>query len=148
MGEKGMNILSLELEYNPFFYILPSIGGTLGKSIRISIHWLNLSITLKHISLDYKAKSIYFSTPSVTIMQYPSSAYLYTFEINAFGYTYRKGLIRDESKEVSPYDNTPGFVTEEWFEQFRDSTLTDFMDNFDEMIKKLKEFFEGKNNEE
>ena len=143
-----MNILSLELEYSPFFYILPSIGGTLGKSIRISIHWLNLSITLKHISLDYKAKSIYFSTPSVTIMQYPSSAYLFTFEIEAFSYLYRKGLIRDKSKEVGPCDNTPGFVHDSWMRQFQDSTYFDFMADFDEMIKKLKEFFEGKNNEE
>lgn len=142
-----MNILSLELEYSPFFYILPSIGGTLGKSIRISIHWLNLSITLKHISLDYKAKNIYFSTPSVTIMQYPSSAYLFTFEINAFSYLYRKGFIRDKSKEVQPYDNTPGFVHESWLRQFQDSTYFDFLADFDEMIKKLKDYFEQKNNE-
>ena len=137
-----MNILSLELEYSPFFYILPSIGGALGKSIRISIHWLNLSITLKHISTDYKAKGIYFSTPSVTIMQYPSSAYLYTFEINAFGYTYRKGLIRDESKEVSPYDNTPGFVTEEWFSQFGDTSNSDFLKGLEDLIREMKEKLE------
>lgn len=143
-----MNILSLELEYSPFFYILPSMGGTLGKSIRISLHWLNLSITLKHISLDYKAKSIYFSTPSVTIMQYPSSAYLFTFEINAFSYLYRKGLIRDKSKEVGPCDNTPGFVHGSWLRLFRNSTLSDFMADFDEMIRKLKDFLEQKNNEE
>ena len=143
-----MNILSLELEYSPFFYILPSIGGRLGKSIRISIRWLNLSITLKHISLDYKAKSIYFSTPSVTIMQYPSSAYLFTFEIYAFSYLYRKGFIRDKSKEVGPCDNTPGFVHDSWLRQFQDSTLTDFMADFDEMIKKLKDYLEQKNNED
>ena len=143
-----MNIIGIELEYISTFHILPHAYISLGKSIWFRFSCLNLQLTIKHISLDYKAKSIYFSTPSVTIMQYPSSAYLFTFEIDAFRYLYRKGFIRDKSKEVDPCDNTPGFVHESWLRQFQDSTYFDFMSDFDEMINKLKDYFEHKNNED
>lgn len=43
-----MNILSLDLEYSQIFHILPSFGITLGKSVYISVHWLNFYLSLKH----------------------------------------------------------------------------------------------------
>lgn len=137
-----MNILSFDLEWEQTMHLIPHAYISLGKSVYVYLNWFNLGFCVKHISTDYKAKSIYFSTPSVTIMQYPSSAYLYTFEINAFGYTYRKGLIRDESKEVSPYDNTPGFVTEEWFSKFGDTSNSDFLKGLEDLIREMKEKLE------
>ena len=137
-----MNILSLDLEWSSTMHLIPHAYISLGKSVYVYLSWLNLGFCVKHISLDYKAKGIHFLTPSVTIMQYPSSAYLYTFEINAFGYTYRKGLIRDESKEVSPYDNTPGFVTEEWFSLFGDTSNSDFLKGLEDLIREMKEKLE------
>ena len=136
-----MNILSFDLGWEQAMHLIPHAYISLGKSVYVYLNWFNLGFCVKHISTDYKAKNIYFSTPSVTIMQYPSSAYLFTFEINAFSYLYRKGFIRDKSKEVGPCDNTPGFVHDSWLRQFQDSTYIDFLADFDEMIKKLKELF-------
>lgn len=126
-------------------HLIPHAYISLGKSVYVYLNWLNLGFCVKHISRDYKAKGIYFSTPSVTIMQYPSSAYLYTFEINAFGYTYRKSIIRDESKEVSPYDNTPGFVTQEWFSQFGDTSNSDLLKSLEDLIRGIKEKLDQQN---
>ncbi len=142
-----MNILSLELEYSQVFHILPSVGITLGKSIYITIHWLNFYLSLKHISTDYKAKCWSFYSPSMTLHQYPQSAYDYTLEINGFGYMYRKGLFRDKNREVQPYDNTPGFVHSSWLAQFRPKNL-DFMKGFDDLVKGIKEMIEKSEKEE
>lgn len=132
-----MNILSLDLEYSQVFYILPSLGITLGKSIFISVYWLNFSLTIKHISIDYKAKNWSFYSPSMTVNQYPNCAYAYTFEINAFGYMYRKGLFKDKEKEAQPYDNTPGFVHSSWLVQFRPNSF-DFLSSLYDMIEDIK----------
>lgn len=134
-----MNILSLELEYSQIFYILPSFGITLGKSIYISIHWLNFYLVIKHISTDYKARCWGFCFPSITLNQYLDSAYDYTFEINAFGYMYRKGLFKDKNKEAQPWDNTDKFVHSSWLMQFRSKDI-DFMRGLDNLIKNIKEF--------
>lgn len=50
-----MNIIGIELEYIPTFHILPHAYISLGKSIWLSFSWLNLQLTIKHISCDYKA---------------------------------------------------------------------------------------------
>lgn len=142
-----MNILSLDLEYSQIFHILPSFGIILGKSIFISVHWLNFYLSLKHISTDYKAKCWGFYSPSMTLNQYPQSAYNYTFEISAFGYMYRKGLFRDKNKEANAWDNTQGFVHSSWLNQFRPTNL-DFMKGFDDLVKGLKEIIEKSEKEE
>ena len=142
-----MSILSLDLEYSQVFHILPSFGITLGKSIYISVHWLNFYLTLKHISTDYKAKCWSFIFPSMTFHQYPDSAYAYTFEINAFGYMYRKGLFKDKDKEAKPWDNTPGFVHSSWLAQFRPKDF-DFMKGIDDLVKGIREFMENNEKDE
>lgn len=136
-----MNILCLELEYSQIFHILPSFGITIGKSVYISVHWLNFYLTLKHISTDYKAKCWSFYFPSMTLNQYPDSAYAYTFDINAFGYMYRKGLFKDKNKEAKPWDNTGKFVHLSWLAQFRPMDF-DFMKGIDDLIKGIQEFKE------
>ena len=136
-----MNILSLDLEYSQIFHILPSFGITLGKSIYISIHWLNFYLTIKHISTDYRAWYCSFYFPSMTLNQYTDSAYAYTFEINSFGYMYRKGLLKDKNKEAKPWDNTGKFVHSNWLAQFRPKDF-DFMSGIDALIKGIKEFKE------
>ena len=142
-----MNILSLELEYSQVFHILPSFGITLGKSIYISVHWLNFYLTLKHISTDYKAKCWSFCFPSMTLNQYPDSAYAYTFEINAFGYMYRKGLFKDKNKETKPWDNTGKFVHSSWLSQFHPKDF-DFMKGIDDLVKGIREFMESNEKDE
>lgn len=142
-----MNILSLELEYSQVFHILPSFGITLGKSIYIGVHWLNFYLSLKHISTDYKAKYWNFYSLSTTLHQYPDCAYAYTFEINAFGYMYRKGLFKDKDKEAKPWDNTPGFVHSSWLAQFRSKDF-DFMSGLDDLVKDIKEFMEKSEKDE
>lgn len=136
-----MNILSLDLEYSQIFHILPSFRITLGKSVYISVHWLNFYLTLKHISTDYKAKCWIFCFPSMTLNQYPDSAYAYTFDINAFGYMYRKGLFKDKNKEAMPWDNTCKFVHSSWLAQFRPKDF-DLMEGIDDLVKDIKEFIE------
>lgn len=142
-----MNILSLELEYSQILHILPSFGITLGKSIYISVHWLNFYLSLKHISTDYKAKCWSFYSPSITLNQYPDSAYAYTFEMNAFGYMYRKGLFKDKDKEAKPWDNTGKFVHSSWLAQFRPKDF-DFMSSLDDLVKDIKEFMEKSEKDE
>lgn len=136
-----MNVLSLDLEYSQIFYILPSFGITFGKSIYISVHWLNFYLTLKHISTDYKARCWSFIFPSITLNQYSDSTYVCTFEINAFGYMYRKGLFKDKSKEAKPWDNTGKFVHSSWLAQLRPNDFN-FMGSIDDLIKVIKEFKE------
>ena len=122
------------------------ICGTLGKTIYITIDWLNFELTIKHLSNDYNAKRIYFGTPSITINQYIRSGYLFIFEIFIFGYTYRKGLFRLKDRDVEPTDNTYGFVDTSWFEQFRKNDNGDLTENLmaelQNMIKTLKDKLE------
>lgn len=136
-----MNILCLDLEYSQIFHILPSFRITLGKSVYISVHWMNFYLTLKHISTDYKAKCWSFIFPSITLNQYPNNAYAYTFEINAFDYMYRKGLFKDKNKEAKPWDNTGKFVHLSWFTQFRPTDF-DLMKGLDDLVKEINEFIE------
>lgn len=114
-----MNILSLELEYTSVFHILPHASIALGKSIFINVNWLNFEFSVKHISTNFTAKGIRLYSPSVTIHQYPLSGYKYSLEVYLLGLTYRKGLLKRQDKEIKPYDNTNGFVTRAWFDQFR-----------------------------
>ena len=133
-----MNILSLELEYSQIFHILPSFRITIGKSVYISVHWMNFYLTLKHISTDYKAKCWSFYFPSMTLNQYHDSAYAYTFEINAFGYMYRKGLFKDKNKEAKPWDNTGKFVHSSWLAQFIPMDFNP-MEIFNDLVKFIEE---------
>lgn len=114
-----MNILTTELEYQRTFHIVPHIWVNLGKSFYIALSWLNFRAIAKHISTDWHDQSIYFYTPFVTLHSYPESAYRLTFELNWLGYTFRRGIWLHDGEEPRPVDNTPGFVTSEWFAQFR-----------------------------
>lgn len=140
-----MNILTLELEYSYIFYILPSFGITLGKSLYINIHWLNFELTLKHISTDYKAKYISFYSPSIILNQYPDSAYKYTLEVSIFHYFYRKGLFRNKDKEIQPWDNTRKFVHLNWLTQFKSDNI-DSINIFEDLLKAIEEIFEKEKN--
>ena len=139
-------LLGIELSYRDVFNVIPSISGTLGKTIYITIDWLNFELTIKHISNDYNAKHIYFGTPSITINQYRKSGYQFILEIFIFGYTYRKGLFRLKDRDVEPTDNTYGFVDTSWFEQFRKNDNGDLtanlMEELQNMIKTLKDKLE------
>ena len=75
----------------------------------------------------------------MTLYEYPQSAYRYNFEICAFGYFYRKGLLRNKDKEPNPYDNTPGFVHSSWVNQFRKKSDDDVIRNLDKIIDGIKE---------
>lgn len=139
-------LLGIELSYRYVFNVIPHISGTLGKTIYITIDWLNFELTIKHLSNDYNAKRIYFGTPSITINQYIKSGYRFIFEICIFGYTYRKGLFRLKDRDVEPTDNTYGFVDTSWFEQFRKNDNGDLtanlMEELQNMIKTLKDKLE------
>lgn len=139
-------LLGIELSYRDVFSVIPCIGGTLGKTIYITIDWLNFELTIKHLSNDYNAKRIYLGTPSITINQYIKSGYQFIFEIFIFGYTYRKGLFRLKDRDVEPTDNTHGFVDISWFEQFRENDNGDLtvnlMEELQNMIKTLKDKLE------
>lgn len=139
-----MNIIDIELEYSRIFHILPHAYITLGKSIWLSFSWLSFNLTIKHTSCDYKAKCLSLYTPSITLHSYPNSAYSTTFEIYAFGYTYRKGLFRIKDREIEPIDNTNGFVTSDWFNQFEAPNIDPFGDLID-IIKKMKDEMEHDN---
>ena len=77
----------------------------------------------------------------MTLNQYHDSAYYYTFEINAFGYLYRKGLFKYKNKEAKPWDNTGEFVHSSWLAQFQTKDF-DFMKSVDDLVKGIKEFIE------
>ncbi len=139
-------LLGIELSYRDVFSVIPRVGGILGKTIYITIHWLNFELTIKHLSNDYNAKRMYFGTPSITINQYIKSGYRFIFEICIFDYTYRKGLFRLKDRDVEPTDNTYGFVDTSWFEQFRKNDNGDLtanlMEELQNMIKTLKDKLE------
>lgn len=142
-----MNILTTELEYQRTFHIVPHIWVNFGKSFGIALSWLNFRVIAKHISTDWHDQSIYFYTPFVTLHSYPESAYRLTFEFNWLGYTFRRGIWRIDGEEPRPVDNTPGFVTSEWFAQFRKEhdlaeELEKMLDGIHEMLKKKKEELE------
>lgn len=136
-------LLGIELSYREIFSVIPCISGTLGKTIYITIDWLNFELTIKHLSNDYNAKRIYFGTPSITINQYIKSGYQFILEIFIFGYTYRKGLFRLKDRAVEPTDNTYGFVDTSWFEQFRrndtENLSTKILAELQNMIETLKD---------
>lgn len=134
-----MNIIGLELEYIPTFYILPHAYITLGKSIWLSFSWLNFQLTIKHISCDYKTSVWSIYTPSVTLHSYPNSGYLLSFEICMFGYVYRKGLFRRKDKDIQLTDNTDGFVPSGWFLQFGNPMANDFLNDLQDLINKFKD---------
>ena len=142
-----MNILTIELEYQRTFHIVPSIWVNLGKSFGITLSWLNFRAIAKHISTDWHDQSIYFYSPFVTLHSYPDSAYRLTFEFCFLDYTFRRGIWRIDGEEPRPVDNTPGFVTSEWFAQFRKEydpaeELEKILDGIHEMLEKKKEELE------
>lgn len=142
-----MNLLSFELRYTCVFYIITQMYLTLGRSVYVSLKWLNFEIRISHISTDFLAKFIMLSTPSVTIQEYPWSGYHYSLEVNLFGLTYRKGLFRRQNQEVKPYDNTRGFVTREWFYQFHGKdNANDALKTFDNMVKSIRDLLEKHEN--
>lgn len=134
-----MNIIGLELEYIPTFYILPHAYITLGKSIWLSFSWFNFQLTIKHISCDYKASVWSLYTPSTTLYSYPSSGYWLSFEICMLGYTYRKGLFKRKGREIQPTDNTNGFVPSGWFLQFGNPIVDNFLNDLQDLINKFKD---------
>lgn len=134
-----MNIIGLELEYIPTFHILPHAYISLGKSICLSFSWLNLQLTIKHISCDYKAIQWSLYTPSVTLQSYPNSGYRLSFEICMFGFTYRKGLFKRKDRDIQPTDNTNGFVPSSWFLQFGNPMTDDFLKDLYDLINKFKD---------
>lgn len=111
----------------------------LGKSLYFSFSWLNFELIIKHISGDYQSKCLSFYFPSMTLNQYPNSAYAYSFEICAFGYFYRKGLFKYKDKEPYPYDNTKGLVHSSWLNQFRKESDYDFIGNLEKLLDGIKE---------
>lgn len=142
-----MNILTTELEYQTTFYIVPQVTLRIGKSWGVTLNWLNFRAEVKHISTDYHSRCAYLFSPFVTLHSYPNSAYRLTFEFNWLGYTFRRGIWRIDGKEPRPTDNTPGFVTSEWFAQFRKEhdlaeELEKMLDGIHEMLKKKKEELE------
>lgn len=142
-----MNILTTELEYRRTFHIVPSIWVNLGKSFGITLSWLNFRAIAKHISTDWHDQSIYFYSPFVTLHSYPDSAYRLTFEFSFLDYTFRRGIWRIDGEEPRPVDNTPGFVTSEWFAQFRKdidpmADIEQMLDGFRDALTKIKEEME------
>lgn len=134
-----MNILTIELEWNQVFHILPHFSATLGKSCYFNLYWLNIEFTVKHISSDYKAKSLFLFFPSMTLQRYPTSGYRLTFEISALGYFYRKGLFRRKDADVFPIDNTHGFVTGDWFKQFQKDSSFDMMSEIEDLFNAIRQ---------
>lgn len=142
-----MNILTTELEYQMTFHIVPQVTVRIGKSWGLTLNWLNFSLEVKHISTDFGSKHTYIFSPFVTLQSYPDSAYRLTFEFNWLGYTFRRGIWHIDGEEPRPVDNTPGFVTSEWFAQFRKEydlaeELDKMLDGIYEMLKKKKEELE------
>lgn len=142
-----MNILTTELEYQRTFHIAPQITVRLGKSWCVTLNWLNFRAEVKHISIDFSSRNTYLFSPFVTLQSYPDSAYRLTFEFNWLDYTFRRGIWRIDGEEPRPMDNTPGFVTSEWFAQFRKEydpaeELENILDCIHEMLKKKKEELE------
>ena len=120
--------------------------GELGQEFRHYSELAELSGDSEHISTDWHDQSIFYS-PFVTLHSYPDSAYRLTFEFSFLGYTFRRGIWRIDGEEPRPVDNTPGFVTSEWFARFRKEydpaeELEKILDCIHEMLKKKKEELE------
>lgn len=142
-----MNILTTELEYQRTFHIVPQVTVRLGKSWNVSLNWLNFELEVKHISTALNNTNIFIHTPYVTLTSYMQSAYHLTLDLCWLGYTYRKGIWLKDGEEPRPADNTPGFVTSEWFAQFRKEydlaeELEKMLDGIIEMMEKKKEELE------
>lgn len=134
-----MNIIGLELDYIPTFHILPNAYISLGKSIWLNFSWLNFQLSIRHVSCDYKASIRSLYIPSITLNSYLNSGYLVSFEICAFGYTYRKGLFKRKDRDIQPTDNTNGFVPSGWFLQFGNPMADDFLKDLHNLINKFKD---------
>lgn len=139
-----MQVLGVELDYIRLFYILPCLYVSLGRSIYISLEWLNFRLVLKHISSDYQAKSFRIIFPAVSINSYPDSAYRYTFEVFCFGYMYRKGIFLYDGETPRPSDNTYGIVSIDWLEQFGKGVDVDIESMLDEFFRNIKNKIENK----
>lgn len=142
-----MNILTTELEYQMTFHIVPQVTLRIGKSWGVTLNWLNFKVEVKHISTDWHSRCTYLFSPFVTLQSYPDSAYRLTFEFNWLGYTFRRGIWLIDGEEPRPVDNTPGFVTSEWFAQFRRDydvaeELEKMLDGIIDMLEKHKEELE------
>lgn len=142
-----MNILTTELEYQMTFHIVPQVTLRLGKSWGLTLNWLNFRAEVKHISIDFHSRNTYLFSPFVALQSYPDSAYRLTFEFNWLGYTFRRGIWRIDEEEPRPMDNTPGFVTSEWFAQFRKEhglaeELDKMLDGIIDMLEKHKKELE------
>lgn len=142
-----MNILTTELEYQRTFHVVPQITVRLGKSWCVTLNWLNFRAEVKHISIDFHSRNTYLFSPFVTLQSYPDSAYRLTFEFNCLDYTFRRGIWRIDGEEPRPMDNTPGFVTSEWFAQFRKdidpmADIEQMLDGFRDALTKIKEEME------
>ena len=142
-----MNILTAEMQYQSIFFIVPQVTVRLGKSWNVSLKWLNFELEVKHISIDFHSRYTYLFSPFVTLQSYPDSAYRLTFELNWIGYTFRRGILRIDGEEPRPADNTPGFVTSEWFAQFRKdidpmADIEQMLDGFRDAMAKIKEEME------
>ena len=132
-----MNILTIELQYQSIFFIVPQVTVRLGKSWNVSLKWLNFELEVKHISTDLNNTNIFIHTPYVTLTSYMRSAYHLTLDLCWLGYTYRRGVWIKDGEEPRPTDNTPGLVTSEWFAQFRKDS--DPMANFEKMMDGLRD---------
>ena len=142
-----MNILTTELEYQRTFHVVPQITVRLGKSWCVTLNWLNFRAEVKHISIDFHSRNTYLFSPFVTLQSYPDSAYRLTFEFNWLDYTFRRGIWRIDGEEPRPMDSTPGFVTSEWFAQFRKdinpmADIEQMLDGFRDALTKIKEEME------
>lgn len=139
-----MHLLSLELEYNDTFYIIPHFYLYLSKSIYVDIKWLNFGISIKHISTDSIncRQGITLYTPYITLHSYPDSAYRLSFEISWLNKFYRKGLFKIKGKTPLNIDNTPGIVDTYWFNQQNPentSEIDDIMESFSNFLESIKE---------
>ena len=142
-----MNIIAIELEYQMIFHIVPQVIVRFGKSWGVTLNWLNFRTEVKHTSTDFRSRNTYLFSPFVTLQSYPDSAYRLTFELNWIGYTFRRGIWRIDGEEPRPMDNTPGFVTSEWFAQFRKdidpmADIEQMLDGFRDALAKIKEEME------
>lgn len=137
-----MNLVSLELEYNEIFYIIPHFYIYLSKSIYVDIKWLNFSISIEHISTDNCQQGITLYTPYITLHSYPDSAYKLSFEISWLNKFYRKGLFKIKEKTPLTVDNTPGIVDTYWINQqnpVNTSEIDDIMESFVNLLESIKE---------
>ena len=132
--------IKLDIYTNNVHHLIPNIYLSLygGPYLKISI--LCFNITLWIILKTIKFPNNYFSTPSITLEEFTKeSPYRYKLEICAFGYVYRKSFCRNKEmiNFIVGLYNTPGFVKSDYFTQFIDSNLPNFMEIFQNMINDL-----------